>query len=613
MIRKCVCILAFLLLAVALGCSGMGNEAPSRVGEQGQAAYSADPEPQCQLEEEQHQPAVGENQSQTTQRSDQQLEPQISDQAIEPKTEDGLQFDNAGEQSETTSASDQQVEPQLEAGQPPVDAVQQNQLGTESHEDITPKTDSEQQSAGSPDQSQTTSLSDQDMESQTNTGKATWLPGPAPREFENRESFLLAGFNLSEAAQVIPADSTSNSLQAYSATRIFGTLNLLKTMRRLNTYIDYKGGGFFYRDSGSPWSKYEVQQLTGRENISWKRTQLTLEDSVSDFPGASFGSSAFGGAGSYNLGLGGSSGTSNFFGFNDFGGLGHAQHLTNVALGSLSQELSPHSEVTVAGAYALTHYFGSSSINSQQASVLAGYNYQVTPRSNLWVSYGYQGWKFTGGDSTAANIAQVTYGHQFSPRTTISLGAGPQFITSRTPTEVQLGPVKIPFVQTSRQTGLIANAFLSYTLRRGVVGVYYEHLLTSGSGLFAGATSDISSFNMARPLGRAWATDFTAGFVRLNSLGNRSSGILGNAFQYWFASVGVQRRVGRHFNVLASYQFNDETVTSGCSALSGCGSIVHAALISVSWHANPIRLDRGMPRHEESSTIDNPPVNIRDQ
>ena len=442
--RKCVCIVAFLLLAVALGCSGLGNEAPGRVGEQGQTAYFADPEPQSQLEEVQNQPAAGENQSQTTPRSDQQLEPQISDPAIGLKTEDGLQFDNAGEQSETTSASDQQAEPQLEAGQQPADDVQQNQLGAESHEDITPKTDGEQHSAGSPDQSQTTSTSDQDMESQTNTANATWLPGPAPREFESRESFLLAGFNLSEAAQVIPADSTSNSLQAYSATRIFGTLNLLKTMRRFNTYIDYKGGGFFYRDSGSPWSKYEVQQLTGRENISWKRTQLTLEDSVSDFPGASFGSSAFGGAGSYNLGLGGSSGTSNFFGFNDFGGLGHAQHLTNVALGSVSQELSPHSEVTVAGAYALTHYFGSSSINSQQASVLAGYNYQVTPRSNVWVSYGYQGWKFTGGDSTAANIAQVTYGHQFSPRTTISLGAGPQFITSRTPAEVQIGPVTIP-------------------------------------------------------------------------------------------------------------------------------------------------------------------------
>jgi hypothetical protein len=609
-IRKCVWMLTFLLLAVTWGCSDLGNEAAGRAGGQGQVAYASAPEPQSQLEEDQHQPANIEEPTQTT-RSDQQMEPEISDQGIGPETDEGLQLATTGEQSGTTSVFDQQVEPPTETRLQPADFVERSQSPSGSDQSTNPKTDNEELSAGSPDQSQTTSMSDQEIETQAKAGNPTWMTEPAPREFESRESFLLAGLNLSESAEFIPADSTSNSLQAFSATRIFGTLNLVKAMRRFTTDIDYKGGGFFYRDSGSPWSKYEVQQLTAREDISWKRTKLTLEDSLTDFPGASFGSGAFGGAGAYNLGLGGSSSTSNFFGFNDFGGLGRAQHITNIALGSIRQDLTPRSGVAFAGAYALTHYFDNASVNSQQASVLAGYNYQFTPQSNIWMFYGYQGWKFTGGDSTTANIAQVTYGHQFSPRMTASLGAGPQFLTSRTPTEIQLGPVQIPIVLTSRQTGFNADASLGYTLRRGVVSLYYEHLLTSGSGLFAGATSDISTFNMSRPILRAWATDFTAGFVRLSSLGNRSSGILGSAFQYWFASVGVQRRLGQHFSVLGSYQFNDQTNISSCSAFSGCGNIVHTALISISWHTNPIHLDRGMPRGEESSTIDNPPVDIR--
>jgi len=549
--RKCMWTLTFLAIAIAAGWSQARNgQQPGDPGEQNQAAAT-------------------------------------SDQGTEPQTGNGQQPADPGEQDQSPATSDQETEPQTGNGQQPGDAREVNQ---------------------------TAPTSEQQVESQTKASNPMLVTEPSPYELQpNRRSFMVAGFTLSESGEFIPASGASNSFQTYSTTRLYASLDLVKIIRRYSTAIAYRGGGFFYRDTGTPWSEYEVQQLTASENISWKRTKLTLDDSISDFPGASFGSSAFGGASSYNLGFGGSSsGISDFFGFNDYGGLGEAPHFTNVALAQVTQALTPRTGITLAGAFAVTDYLGhNNSINSQQASALAGYNYLVTPRTQVGAAYGYQHFEFPGGETSSANSMQLFYGHTLSSRMTVGLGGGPQFITARTPTEIVIGPFQIPVTVTSHQTGVSASASLGYSLRRGNLDLSYEHLLTSGSGLFAGATSDITSLSLTRPILRGWATNFAAGFVRLSSVGNRSSGILGNSYQYGFVSVGVARRLGQHVSVSASYQFNDETETSACSASSGCGSIVHTALISVAWHTLPIRLDRGNDRTGETVTMENPQTDIQ--
>ena len=520
----------------------------------------------------------------------------------------GRQPANTGEQNQTAATPDQASEQQNDNGQQPTDSGEQSQSIPMPGQDIEPKSEN-RQPADNSSEGQTAPISTQQVEAQTKASNPMWVTEPSPYELApNQRSFMTVGLTLSESGQFIPANGRSNPFQAYSATRLYASVDLVKIIRRYTTSISYRGGGFFYRNSGSPWSEYEVQQLTASENISWPRTKLTLEDSLSDFPGASFGSSAYGGASAYNLGSPGGTGssTSDFFGFNQFGGLGQVNHLTNTVLAQVTHELTPRAGVTFAGAYAQTSYFASNLINSRQFSALAGYNYELTPRSQISLEYGYQGFRFPSGDSTDAHSAQLLYEHTLSSRMSLGMGGGPQFETSHTPTIIAIGPFQIPVTLTSHQTGVIAFATLNYALRSGSCNVYYEHLLTSGSGLFAGATSDVTAFSFNRPIFPSWTTNFAAGFVRLGNVGNKSAGILGTAFEYGYASVGVSRKFGRNITLSASYQFNDQTQTSACAASSGCGSIVHTALISVSWHTLPIRLDRGSDFKGDASAVENP-------
>jgi hypothetical protein len=443
-------------------------------------------------------------------------------------------------------------------------------------------------------------------------------PEPSPYDiFPNHRSYVVAGVVLSESALIDPANSlVSSTSQAYSITRLYGTLNLSRIDRRYHTDLDYKGGALFYNNSGASSSATQVQQLTASEGISWRRTRLLIEDSLSDFPGAIFGSSAFGGASSYTLGFGTGSqgGISDFFGFNDYGGFGAAPHFTNVSLVEATEQLTPRSGITVAGAYAITDYLGhGNSINSQQTSALVGYSRVLSPRSTAFISYGYQDWKYPGGGRSTAHTVQASYQRTLTHRLGFGLGAGPEFISSTSTSEIVLGPFTLPVTITSHQTGFSTFASLSYALRTSSLGLTYQHLVTGGSGLYAGASTDVAIFTVTRPLSRRWAANYSAGFSRLNSLGNSSAGTSGDSFDYGFAGVGVRRSFGRHLTFIASYQFAAETSGYSCTG-SSCPGLTqqHEALISFTWRTAPLRIGRENYRDPGTGTTENQPDDIKD-
>ncbi len=623
---KCIWTVVVLAITLATGCAHVRNGLPTADSrDQDDSTTSmADPPIDAQVTTGQPPPDSGE-QDQSTLASDPPIDSQravgehaldtgeqgqatlTADQQIDSQTTSGQQSLETGEQGQATLTADQQIDSQTASGQQSLETGEQGQATLTADQQIDSQTASGQQSPDSGEQGQPTPTANPQIASQM-TGNPMRMSEAAPSELEAKRNYLIAGINLGESAEIIPA-SAPNPFEAYSVTRLYGVLDLRKKVRRFETSISYKGGAYFFRDSGTPWTIKSVQQLTVSETISWPRTKLNLQDSPNYFPGGSFGSSAFGGAGSYTLGLGGSSGANDFFGFNNFSGINGVEHFSNVALAQLTHQLTGRSSITFAGADAITTYFGGGSIDSQQISGLAGYSYTVTPRTGISAFYGYQYFSFPGSGTTDANTVQVNYEHSLSVRTTISLGAGPQFITAHTPEVVTLGPVQIPVVVTSHQTGFSADASLGYGLRNGALGLNYEHLLTSGSGVFAGANSDIFSASVTRGIWRAWSTNFSGGFVRLsNEVGNQVSGLLGNSYEYWFAGFAVQHSLARRLNFVASYQFSHNTVTSACSASSGCGSDVHLALISINWRSFPIRLDRGNSRHRE---IENPPENMQ--
>lgn len=572
--RKHFWAFPFLMFALATGCGRGGGDPQIVEGDKQSVASSMDQKPEPTTDS--GMPAGAEEES----------------AAMPPSVKEQAPVESATQAADAGADADAMIQPEKEAdsesakvGHNVVSDVQGNASVGDEQMDAT--TEAPQFSAPE-NESVAAPVADQQSGLQISSANPMWKPEFAPVELEEKRSTLTLGVNLSEGAYFFPATGPSSPFQASSTSHLVGTANLLKNVHRFSTRINFKGGGNFNHSSGSPWSGKETQALLVREDITWEKTSLTLEDSLNGFAGGSFGMTAFGGA-ALSASIGGISGGSDLSGANDFSGLGTVQHVTNAVSGFLTHELTARSGITAAGAYALAHYFGAGYVDSQQVTAFLGYNRQFTPRTNVFLSYAYQYWKFQGAESTASNSIQLACTRQLSRRINLTLGGGPQFTNSQTPIDIGGTGVVIP----SSQTGFNASAVMAYDLRKGKLNAYYERLVTNGSGLFTAANTDIVSLNMTRSLSRFWTATVSGGFVRLTNVGNQSSpAVAGNAFQYGFASVALQRTLSRHFSMFASYQFNDQTNSSTCAFVLGCGTTSHTALLSISWHANPIRLGR---------------------
>jgi|SRR5580658_1038147 hypothetical protein len=438
--------------------------------------------------------------------------------------------------------------------------------------------------------------------------------GPSIDPLPESRSLFLAGLNLNESVVASTGDSLGNSSNVSPVARVLGTLNFLKIGRRFETAIDYRGGGFFYEGGSEYFHQTQQMQATGR--IFWQKAALTLSDSVADYPGGSFGSTWFGGAGAYNLGSTSVSasipldpGIAEFIGGSTFG-LGQSA-LNNVALVELTDAVTTRSSVSVAGAYGISEYFGDNPglIDGRQISGVANYGYQLNPRSEIFVVYGYRRLQFP--EKTAGNIAtqvgQFAYSRVFSRRLQMQLGVGPEYSQISTPLNL-LGVIR--FNLATHQINVSAYGALAYRLRKETVSLSYDRLVTGGSGLFAGANSNFAQFTMGRRLLRSWEASLDAGYVSLSRIQQSLSLVTGNSYQYGFAGVALARRLWR-FNAFASYQFNDESFnTSICTATRSCSLIQrHVGTVGIYWHTHPIHLDHGSGQPAETGPVDNANTN----
>jgi hypothetical protein len=123
----------------------------------------------------------------------------------------------------------------------------------------------------------------------------------------------------------------------------------------------------------------------------------------------------------------------------------------------------------------------------------------------------------------------------------------------------------------------------------------YSRYNSSGSGLFAGATSDLVRLTASRTLGRHYDLSTDVGYTRNSRILPSVISVPGATYNYWYAGGAVHRQFGRDFDGFVSYQFNrlgfDQTFcTVGVNACSS-NSQRHVLIIGLDWHPRPIRLD----------------------
>jgi hypothetical protein len=271
----------------------------------------------------------------------------------------------------------------------------------------------------------------------------------------------------------------------------------------------------------------------------------------------------------------------------------------------VTEALSPRSSFTVAGSYGLVHFTNNTLtlvngalvsgdfIDSRQISAQGGYNYQVTRKDQVAIVYGYQSFHYPSsvGSNFDTNLINLLYGHRISGRMDFVIGGGPQWTNITSTDPVTLLRVNI------NQLNLSGRALLRYRFPRTSVGLFYDHYNTSGSGVFAGARSDVARISATHPFGRLWTSSFDIGYTHNDRLGTALIGPVpstASSYGYVYAGGAVRRQIGREFSAFLSYQFNYLGFSNSfCTNGVPCNraSQRYVAILGVDWHPHPIRLD----------------------
>jgi hypothetical protein len=410
-------------------------------------------------------------------------------------------------------------------------------------------------------------------------------------------SFVVLGAHVSEAVDSNVGESSGNSALT-AETRALGSVMLQKLGSHSMTAFDYVGGMVFY-PSLDP-SVNQIHQFDGEQKLMWKNGQLTLRDQFSYLPEGSFGFGAYGEAGASSLGLGSigyqggalGAGLGGVFSLGEFSSLGQEPRIDNLAIVDLNQSLSARSAITLAGGYGLIHFTNdnSSFIDSNQITAQAGYDYQVTRKTQIALVYAFQEFQYPNvpGSSFITHIGTLMYGHRITSRMDLVLGAGPQV------TIINNSPI---FGGSSQTITAAAHASLRYRFPRTSLSLSYDRYNTSGSGYFLGALSDTVRFSVFRPLGRVWTAGADVGYSRNEQIEpGLVAGIIPpttTSFQYVYAGAILQRPLGHHFDFFLSYQFDDLLFDSTFCVAGSCNtrSQRHVGAIGLNWHSRPYRLD----------------------
>lgn len=445
-------------------------------------------------------------------------------------------------------------------------------------------------------------------------------------------SYLQPGATVSETIDSNAANVIGGGTRFSSITRGLGSIALRRLWSHYDLALDYVGGAAYYSLRGQ--GAKLLQQMDVDQKITWRRGALSLRDSFSYLPEGNFGAS-YGSLGSADIGSLGNTSFGAFFGGNALGTFGLTPRITNVSLADVQENLTPKSSITAAGGYAFTHFYsnelstGTPFLGVKQISAQAGYDHLLSAHTQIALQYGYQAFDYSvAGLAFHSHVVQAMYGHRVTGRMDFLVAAGPQLTYLDSQSAVcadptlpanaicqLLGNAILPVVTHETRLGVAGQVHLRYKFPRTALDLSYQRYMTGGSGLFAGAQSDIARLAVNRPLSRVWSVFADLGYARNSRVQQLSAqalatcvyagqqnplglplcpGVNASHYQYGFFGAGLHRQFGHDFHGFAAYQYNRLAFdNSYCAGVASCSnsSNRHSITFGLDWTPRPIRLD----------------------
>ena len=375
-------------------------------------------------------------------------------------------------------------------------------------------------------------------------------------------------------------------------TSLTGGVDLRWMSGRSDMTLGYIGGGVFSNDGSS--SNGIVQDLNFVDKLSFRRWALTLIEQAAYTPESAFGSGGFPGVSlpGGEPGLGGLVPGQTII-------TSEGQRFLNTSLGQVDVYLTPRSSLTFVGGYSLLHSFNENLLDYGDLIAQAGYNYQVTRKDTLGVSYVFAGFRYDNFDeSINTNTLLFSYGRKVTGRLAFRIGAGPEFTFINTPIipGTGVGTIGPPSGGSTTNVYWYLATSLQYQMQRTALSATYSHGVAGGSGVFAGSLADTLTGSAARQLSRVSSGTWTVGYSRNTELA--TSGLpqiqfSNQPFDYWFTGLNYTRLWGRSLNLNLGYQLQYQNSNASFCTGTGCGSSFVRNLITfgVGWRKQPIPIE----------------------
>lgn len=366
-------------------------------------------------------------------------------------------------------------------------------------------------------------------------------------------------------------------------TSVSGGIDLHRISGNSNMTLSYLGGGALSNSGTS--SNGVIQHFDFEEKLSFRRWTVSIFDQVSYLPEASFGYGGLGasspGAGSLGAGFAPSQTILTPRG----------QDLTNASVVEVDRFLTARTSLTFVGGYSLLHYFDNGLLDYGDATFQGGYNYQMTRKDTIAVSYQFSGYRYSNfNQSINGHTVSVSYGRRVTGRLAFRVSGGPELAYSSVPITGSKGTTSASsFMQIywTAQTGL------QYQLRNAGLGVTYSHRVNGGSGVLAGSLADDVTATASRKLSRATSGVLNLGYSRNNGFGVGGPTPSNQTYSYWFGGATLSRQLGRALNLNLTYQaqYQDSNASFCVGPTCGTSVIRHLVSFGVGWRKQPIPFD----------------------
>jgi hypothetical protein len=395
-----------------------------------------------------------------------------------------------------------------------------------------------------------------------------------------RHSFWVPGVQFSSEASSTALGS-SDAAGWNSANYVLGSLSVLDVRGHSQFAANYSGGRYF-STNGSLGSG-SIHELDVLQSFEWRRWQIAMLDQFWYLPEAEFG---FGAGTNISVpGIGGAlapalASLKDNYQLYQSVFTSNGPRYTNSITGQAVYAISRRASINFAGSYGILRFVELGNTDGNNIVFRLGYNYSISRNDTIGILYRFTEYRYIG-NTQALNdhVIAGAYGRKITGRLALQAFAGPEITTLRFPDPNSNHPV-----------GGLFGATFTYAAGPNHLGLTFTHGVSSGSGVFAGATTNQLQTNLDRQLSRHWHGHLNVGYARNTNLSSAENGGGTGSFNSSYFGVSFDRPIGQQSNITIGYtgyvQTSDE---AACNALSACSGTYtnHRITLGLSWHASP--------------------------